>query len=402
MPIDLTPEPHVTELAERVAEFVREVAIPAEPRLLPHEHGPSPELRRELQDAARAAGLLAPHVGADFGGLGLDVRGQATVFEEAGYSLLGPLALNCAAPDEGNMHLLERVATPEQQQRYLAPLAAGETRSCFAMTEPAPGAGSDPSMLRTTAEPEGDGWRITGRKWFITGAEGAAFSICMAATPDAGGDGATMFLVDLPNPDVELVRQIDTLDSAFSGGHCELRFDGARVGPEAVLGEVGKGFTYAQVRLGPARLTHCMRWLGAARRAHDVALDHVAEREAFGHKLAELGMVQQHLADNEIDLAASRALITQAAWALDQGRRAAKETSIAKTFVSEAVGRIVDRSVQVCGALGISGDLPLAHILREVRPFRIYDGPSETHRWSLARRAVRHRAQDRAQEGDAR
>lgn len=391
MTIDLTPEPHVRELTERVEAFVQEVAIPAEPQLRGHDHGPPEALRRQLQAAARDAGLLAPHVGRDLGGHGLDVRGQTSVFEAAGYSLLGPLALNIAAPDEGNMHLLEKVATPEQRERYLVPLAAGEIRSCFAMTEPAPGAGSDPSMLRTTAEPVAGGWRITGHKWFITGAKGARFAICMAATPEAGGDGATMFLVDLDDPAVEIVRLLDTLDSAFAGGHAEMRFNGVTVGPEAVLGEVGKGFTYAQVRLGPARLTHCMRWLGAARRAHDTALDLVAEREAFGHKLADLGMVQQHLADNEIDLAASRALIVQAAWALDHGQRAGKETSIAKTFVAEAVNRIVDRSIQVCGGVGVSGDLPLAQIMREVRPFRIYDGPSETHRWSLARRAVRAR-----------
>jgi len=397
MSIDFTHEPRVRELTERVEAFVRDVAIPAEPRTKGHDHGPPEDLRRELQAAAREAGLLAPHVGTEHGGLGLDVRGQTAVFEAAGYSLLGPLALNCAAPDEGNMHLLEVVATPAQKERYLAPLAAGEIRSCFAMTEPAPGAGSDPTMLRTTAERVGDGWRITGHKWFITGARGATFAICMAATPDAGGDGATMFLVDLDDPAVEIVRLLDTLDTAFVGGHAEMRFNGVTVGPDAVLGEVGKGFTYAQVRLGPARLTHCMRWLGAARRAHDTALDLVAEREAFGHRLADLGMVQQHLADNEIDLAASRALVLQAAWALDSGQRANRETSIAKTFVAEAVNRIVDRSVQVCGGIGVSADLPLAQILREVRPFRIYDGPSETHRWSIARRAVRARTSDRAQ-----
>ena len=198
-----------------------------------------------------------------------------------------------------------------------------------------------------------------------------------------------MFLVDADNPGVEIVRDITSLDEGLFGGHCEVVFDNCVVDDAAVLGEVDLGFRYAQVRLGPARLTHCMRWLGLARRARDLALERAVERKAFGSRLAELGMIQQMLADSEIDLAASRGLVWHAAWKLDRGDRAAQETSIAKTFVAEAVGRVVDRSIQICGALGISDDLPLARYLREVRPFRIYDGPSEVHRWSIARRAVR-------------
>jgi acyl-CoA dehydrogenase len=335
--------------------------------------------------------VFAPQVARRWGGLGLDLRAQAVVFEEAGYSLLGPLALNCAAPDEGNMHLLERVATPAQQERYLRPLASGAIRSCFAMTEPAPGAGSDPRALATTATRVPGGWRLDGRKWFISGAAGAGFAICMARSGGAPGDpgGATMFLVDADNPGMRLVRNIETLDEGLFAGHSEIVFDGCEVRDDEVLGEVGKGFEHAQTRLGPARMTHCMRWLGAARRARDIALRHASERSAFGRRLAELGMVQQMLADSEIDLAASRALIWHACWELDEGRAAAQHTSIAKTFVAEAVNRVVDRAVQVCGALGISADLPLARLLREVRAFRIYDGPSETHRWAIARRAVR-------------
>jgi acyl-CoA dehydrogenase len=213
----------------------------------------------------------------------------------------------------------------------------------------------------------------------------------MARTSGSPGDtgGATMFLVDADNPGLEIVRDISSLDEGLFAGHCEVAFDNCLVDDGAVLGEVDRGFQYAQVRLGPARLTHCMRWVGLARRARDLALERAVEREAFGSRLAELGMVQQMLADSEIDLAASRGLIWHAAWKLDRGDRAAQETSIAKTFVAEAVGRIVDRSVQVCGALGISEDLPLSRYLREVRAFRIYDGPSEVHRWSIARRVVR-------------
>ena len=393
MTIDLEQEPHVADLARRTADFVREAVIPVEQRT--RGVAPSESARRELQQAAKDAAVFAPHVSPEFGGRGLDLRSRAAVFEEAGYSLLGPLALNIAAPDEGNMHLLEIVATHEQKQRYLAPLASGEIRSCFAMTEPAPGAGSDPSALRTRATRTDGGWRLDGRKWFITGADGAGFAICMARTSGEPGDpgGATMFLVDGDNPGMKLVRHIDTLDESLYGGHLEVLFEDCLVPDEAVLGEVDQGFHYAQVRLGPARMTHCMRWLGIARRAQDIALGRAAERELFGSRLGDLGMVQQMLSDNEIDIAASRGLILQACWELDNRQHASQSTSIAKTFCAEAVWRVVDRSLQICGSLGVSGDVLLGRFLREVRPFRIYDGPSEVHRWSIARRALkRHQA----------
>jgi acyl-CoA dehydrogenase len=384
-------------LAERVRAFVREIVIPAEPRDAAGEHGPAAELREELQAAARAAGLLAPHVGTEFGGLGLDVRGQAPVFEEAGYSLLGPLALNCSAPDEGNMHLLEAVASAEQKERYLRPLAGGAVRSAFSMTEPAPGAGSDPTMLLTTARRDGADWVIHGHKHLITGADGCAFHICMARTADEirHDEGATMFLVDSDNPGVRVDRLIPTMDRAFPGGHAAVVFERCRVPAEAVLGEVGLGYRYAQVRLAPARLTHCMRWLGLARRSLDIALDRAGERSAFGETLLDLGLVQALVADSVIDIEASRALIRTCAEVLDAGGRGTHESSVAKVFVSEAVGRIVDRSLQMCGGLGASDELPLARYAREVRAFRIYDGPSETHRWSIARRAARHRQRQR-------
>lgn len=390
MPIQFDIDPAVAELAERTRLFVRDVVIPVETETGGKLHDAPDKVRRQLQDAARNAGLLSPHVGRSWGGLGLDTRGQAVVFEEAGYSLLGPLALNIAAPDEGNMHLLEKVATDEQKQRYLAALAAGDIRSCFAMTEPAPGAGSDPSALATRATRVPGGWRIDGRKWFISGARGAGFAICMARTSGEPGDrgGATMFLVDTDRPGMTIERDIETLDEGLFGGHSEIVFDNCVVGDDQVLGEVDKGFEYAQVRLAPARLTHCMRWLGLARRAQDIALERASTREAFGSRLAELGMIQQQLADSEIDIAASRALILHTAWVLDTGARGAQESSIAKTFVAEAVGRVVDRSLQICGALGISSDIPLSRFLCEVRAFRIYDGPSETHRWAISRRAV--------------
>lgn len=396
MAVDLTPGPDVEELARRTAEFVRDVVIPVE-----EEHRGvvrSDNVRAQLQRAAKDAGVFAPHVGTEYGGRGLDMRARAAVFEEAGYSLLGPLALNIAAPDEGNMHMLEAIATPEQKERYLRPLASGDIRSCFAMTEPAPGAGSDPGALTTRAERVDGGWRINGRKWFITGAEGAGFTICMARTSGEPGDagGATMFLVDEDNPGLKVVRHIDTLDESLYGGHIELEFADCVVPEDAVLGEVDQGFRYAQVRLGPARMTHCMRWLGIARRAQDIAIARAAERKLFGSRLGDLGMVQQMIADNEIDIAAARGLLLRACWELDQGEHASQSTSIAKTFCAEAIWRVVDRSIQICGSLGISGDVLLSRFLREVRPFRIYDGPSETHRWAIARRVLRRHERSRS------
>ncbi|MEV0274276.1 acyl-CoA dehydrogenase family protein [Hamadaea sp. NPDC050747] len=380
-PANTTSGPAADDLTERVRSFVDHQVIPVEDEIATDR-----ETCARLRTAARAAGLFAPSAPTAYGGLGLSMLEQAAVLEEAGRSLAGPLVLNCAAPDEGNMTLLDHVATPTQREQYLRPLAAGEIRSAFAMTEPAPGAGSDPTALTTTAVRDRGDWVIEGRKWFITGADGAAFLIVMART---GPDAATMFLVDAGTPGLTVGRHIPTIDGGFVGGHCQVALERCRVPSSAVLGEVDRGFANAQVRLGPARLTHCMRWLGIARRAHEIMLGYVLDRELFGSRLADLGLAQHLIADNEIDLAASRALVRTTAATLDERGRANNETSIAKTFVSEAVGRIVDRSVQLCGAQGVSHDLPLARFLAEVRPFRIYDGASEVHRWAVARRAVR-------------
>jgi alkylation response protein AidB-like acyl-CoA dehydrogenase len=400
MPFDMAQPDAVNDLTERTAAFVRETVLPIEDEFggdLTAAGGD--RLRVDLQKQAKEARLLSPHAPVEFGGLGLGMVERAPVFEAAGYSLFGPLAINVAAPDEGNVHLLAHVATDEQKETYLRPLVAGDVRSAFAMTEPAPGAGSDPSRLTTMAERAPGGWRISGRKWFITGADGAGFFIVMARTSGVSGDlsGATMFLSPADAPGINVGRHIGTLDRAGVGGHCEVDFDDLFVPDEGVLGDVDAGFVNAQVRLGPARMTHVMRWLGAARRGHDVAVRHVAEREGFGTRMGDLGMIQQLIADNEIDIAATRALLMQACWELDQGSRAAMSTSIAKTFAAEAIGRIVDRAMQMCGGLGVSDDLPVARLSREVRPFRIYDGPSEVHRWSIAKRAIR---QARSERGD--
>jgi len=387
--MDFSLPPDLTELQERTRVFIRDRVMPLEADHRQTPHGPEESLRHELQGLARAAGLLAPHVSREYGGLGLSHVGKAVVFEEAGYSLLGPLALNISAPDEGNMHLMEVVATPAQKERWLRPLAAGTIRSCFCMTEPPPGAGSDPAAMMTTAVRDGDEYVITGRKWFTTGAVGAGFAIIMAK----GEDGrATMFLADMNRPGITVERTMDSMDHAFAGGHAVVRFDELRVPAADILGEAGQGFRYAQVRLAPARLTHCMRWLGSAKRAQDVALGYASKREAFGRPIAEHEGVGFMLADNEMDIRTSRLTIWHTAWLLDQGERAGVDSSIAKVVCSEAIWRTVDRCVQVLGGQGVTGETVVERIFREVRGFRIYDGPSEVHRWSLAKHLVKHGA----------
>ena len=389
--MDFSLSDELLELKDRTDRFVQERVFPYEGDLRQTPHGPTEDLRHELVALGRQAGLLSPHVGGEWGGLGLDHRARAVVFEAAGYSPLGPVALNCFAPDEGNMHLLEQVAEPRQKEEWLRPLAAGKIRSCFMMTEPAPGAGADPSMLLTTARREHDKFVIDGRKWLITGAVGADLGIVMARNEDhaSGAAGATMFLTPMNAPGIQIERVLDTLDQYMTGGHAVVRLEGLRVHESQVLGRIGEGFRYAQVRLAPARLTHCMRWLGAARRAHDIAADYARRRTAFGKPIGEHEGVGFMLADNEMDIHQCRLVIWHTAWILDQGQRGRHESSMAKVICSEAIWRVVDRSVQILGGLGITDDTIVARLFREVRPFRIYDGPSEVHRWSIAQRVLR-------------
>ncbi|NKF23967.1 acyl-CoA dehydrogenase family protein [Solimonas marina] len=383
--MDFSLSPKLVELQQRTREFIASDVIPLENDARQGAHGPSEALRAELIERARRAGLLTPHASVELGGLGLTHIEKAIVFEEAGYSPLGPVALNVHAPDEGNIHLMDVVGSDAQKQRWLKPLVEGHSRSCFAMTEPDPGAGADPGMLRTTAVRDGDDYVINGTKWFITGAEGAAFAIIMAKLDDGA---ATMFLADMNQPGIRLERLMDSLDSCFTGGHGVLHFENLRVPATDVLGEVGKGFRYAQVRLAPARLTHCMRWLGQARRAHDVALAYARRRQAFGKTLGEHEGVGFMLADNELDLQTARLSIWHTAWLLDQGHKGNLESSMSKVFVSEAAWRIVDRCVQVLGGQGVTAETIVMRIFRDLRAFRIYDGPSEVHRWSIARKLL--------------
>ncbi len=372
------------EVASRVERFIREVVIPFERDRRWGMHGPSADLVEEMRDLARKASVMTPHIA---GGRHLSHRDTALVLRAAGLSPLGPVAVNVAAPDEGNMFLLGKVATPEQQAHFLEPLLDGRSRSSFLMTESAAenGAGSDPSMLRTTAEPDGDHWVINGRKCFSTGLQGARVGIVMAKT----GEGATLFLVDLPNPAIQIESVPQTIDSSMPGGHPTSRLKDLRVHSSCVLGEVGGGFKYAQVRLAPARLTHCMRWLGACTRAQEIAAEYAVRRQAFGRALIDHEGVGFMLAENCIELRQCELLIDWCAGVLDSGAPATTESSMTKVAVSEALFRIADRCVQVMGGSGVTRDTVVEQVFREVRAFRIYDGPTEVHKWSLAKHIKR-------------
>jgi acyl-CoA dehydrogenase len=368
-------------IAAKVERFVREEIVPYETDGRRDHHGPLDEMVYEMRGKARAAGVLTPHVLAD--GSHLTQRETALVLRKSGLSPLGPLACNTAAPDEGNMYLLGKVGSPEQKAHFLEPLVRGEARSAFFMTEPAAdgGAGSDPSMMRTTCRLEGNHWVVNGRKKFITGFAGAKVGIVMAKSED----GACMFLVDLPDPAIRTVRVLDTIDNSMPGGHAEVDIVDLRVPADQMLGHSGEGFKYAQIRLSPARLSHCMRWLGVATRAHEIATDYACRRQAFGKALVDHEGVGFMLADNQIDLKQAELMIDWCADVLDTGSLGTVESSMAKVAVSDALFRVADRCVQVMGGTGVSGDTIVEQAFREIRAFRIYDGPTEVHKWSLAK-----------------
>lgn len=377
--------PRAQEIADRVEAFVRTVVVPYEGDPRCGFHGPSDELVMELREKARAAGVLTPHVLPD--GSHLTQRETATVLIKSGLSPLGPLACNTMAPDEGNMYLLGKVGTAEQKAHFLAPLLDGRGRSAFFMTEPAAdgGAGSDPSMMQTTCVRDGNHWVINGRKAFITGAQGAMVGIVMAKSDD----GACMFLVDLPDPAIRIERVLDTIDSSMPGGHAIVTIDNLHVPADQMLGQSGEGFKYAQIRLSPARLSHCMRWLGGCIRAQEIAADYACRRMAFGKPLVDHEGVGFMLAENLIDIQQSELMIDWCASVLDGGSLGTVESSMAKVAVSEALMRIADKCVQVMGGTGVTGDTIVEQIFREVRAFRIYDGPTEVHKWSLAKKIKR-------------
>ncbi|MFM7028320.1 MAG: acyl-CoA dehydrogenase family protein [Chakrabartia sp.] len=374
------------DIGEKVEAFVRNVVIPYEADTRRDHHGaPLDALVYEMREKARQAGVLTPHIFPDGGHL--TQLETAYVLQKSGLSPLGPLAVNTMAPDEGNMYLLGKVGSDEIKQRFLTPLVEGRARSAFFMTEPASegGAGSDPSMMQTLCRQDGNHWVINGRKAFITGAQGASVGIIMAKSDE----GACMFLVDLPDPAIRIEHVPNTIDNSMPGGHATVIIDHLRVPADQMLGLAGEGFKYAQIRLAPARLSHCMRWHGSCQRAHEIAVDYANRRDAFGKKLIDHEGVGFMLAENMIDLKQAELMIQWCASVLDTGALGTVESSMAKVAVSEALMRIADRCVQVMGGTGVTDQTIVEQVFREVRAFRIYDGPTEVHKWSLAKKIKR-------------
>lgn len=382
---------HVKDIVNRTLDFMEKEVIPVETALREADRDLTLEDVQALRAQAKAAGLWSPTMPKDMGGMGLTIQEFAPVLEACGRSLIGPLALHCAAPDEGNMHLLNKFANDDQRERYLKPLVAGEIFSGFSMTEPPPGAGSDPRMIRTTATRDGDNWIINGHKWWTTNGEIADFLIIMAQTdPDVHPyKGCTLFLAPIDTPGINIVRDVPTIGRKDFGGHVEIRYENLRLPDSAILGDEGQGFALTQHRLGPARLTHCMRWTGIAQRAMEIATQYASQREAFGDSLTGHQAIQWMLADSALELHAGRLMIDHAAWLLAKGDEARLETSMAKVHVAETVNRVLDRAIQICGGSGISRDLPLAEWFENARAFRIYDGASEVHRMVVARSVIK-------------
>ncbi|MEM6423217.1 MAG: acyl-CoA dehydrogenase family protein, partial [Pseudomonadota bacterium] len=380
--MDFTLPPEIEDLRKRTRAFIADEILPLEDdraNFDAHEN-----IREDLLETcrakAKAAGLWAPQAPRARGGLELSVVGRAAMYEEANRSIFGPVCLNCAAPDDGNISVLAKIGTEAQQERWLQPIIDGAVRSSFAMTEPHPGGGSDPGMIATTATKDGGQWRIHGRKWYITGAGVAQHFILMARTSDDARKGLTAFLFDASDPGWRIERRIPIMGPEEHGGHCELVFDGLAIPDENRLMEVGDGLKVTQIRLGPARLTHCMRWLGLAKRAMEIAGEYVERREGFGMKLADRESVQLKLGAAAHEIQIGRLLTMHAAWKLDQGDYARKEISSAKIHVADALHNAVDAAIQLNGGRGYSKDTVLEWIYRYARQARLVDGADEVHK----------------------
>jgi acyl-CoA dehydrogenase len=385
--MDFTISRRVENYRARIAAFVDAQILPVEADRSAYDaHGNIglAELAR-LRALAKAEGLWCLQLQPETGGAGLDKVGMAVCYEAMNRSIFGPVVFNSAAPDDGNMMVLEKVATPAQKERWLAPIVRGEVRSAFAMTEPHPGGGSDPGMIQTRAERRGDTYVVTGRKWYITGAEEAAHFILMARTSDDARKGLTAFLFHKDQPGWEILRRIPIMGPEEHGGHCELLFDGLEIPAENVLMNEGDGLKLTQIRLGPARLTHCMRWLGLSKRCVEIARAYAAERHGFGIRLADRESIQLMLGDLAMRIEIGRLLVMKAAWALDQGSFARKEVSMAKVHVANLVHTAADIAIQINGARGYSTDTPLEWIYRYARQARLVDGADEVHKMVLNR-----------------
>lgn len=385
--MDFKLTPRAEGLRARIRDFVESLLIPLEADAAnydEHENLRSDLLER-MRSEARALGLWALQMPQHRGGAGLSVSEMAACYEEANRSIFGPVCMNIVSPDDGNMMVLEKVATEAQKERWLQPIVEGRVRSAFCMTEPAPGAGSDPSMMRTRAEPAGDGWRIYGRKWFITGAGVAAHFILIARTSDDPRRGLSAFLFHRDQPGWRIVRRVPIMGPEEHGGHCELEFDGLEIPRENLLMGVGDGLKLTQIRLGTARLTHCMRWLGMARRALEIASAYVRERDSFGTKLSDRESVRLKLAEAAMAIDIGRLLTMRAAVRLDAGDFARKQISMAKIYVADTLHHCVDTAIQLCGARGYSKDTVLEWMYRYARQARLVDGASEVHKMVISR-----------------
>lgn len=385
--MDFSLDSKTDAFRQRIQRFVNQELIPLEqdPAAYDEHENIAPELLKTLQAKAKQQGLWALQMPEAIGGQGLNVVGMAACYEEMNRSIFGPVVFNSAAPDDGNMMVLNKVGTEQQKQRWLQPIVDGDVRSSFAMTEPAPGCGSDPSMMQTTATREGDNWVIRGHKHFITGAGAASHFILLARTSDDTRKGLTAFMFHKDDPGWEIIRRIPIMGPEEHGGHCELKFDGLVIPDENRLMNVGDGLKVTQIRLGTARLTHCMRWLGLAKRSMEIATDYVAQRESFGTRLADREGVQWLLGEAAMEIQVGRLLTMHAAWKLDQGSFAKKEVSMAKVAVADTLHKAVDTGIQLCGARGYSKDTPLEWIYRYARQARLVDGASEVHKMVFSR-----------------
>ena len=386
--MDFTLPPAIEEARRRARQFVEDEVLPVEndPANYDDHENITLGALRPLRAKAKAEGLWAPQMPTERGGMGLPTIGMAAVYEEMNRSIFGPVAINCAAPDDGNMFVLNRIGTEEQKTKWLQPIIDGDIHSSFVMTEPHPGSGSDPSMMLTKAEPIGNSkWRITGRKWYITGAESATHFILMARTSDDARKGLTAFMFHKDQPGWRIVRRIPIMGPEEHGGHCEIEFDGLEIDDSDRLMEVGDGLKLTQIRLGTARLTHCMRWLGLAKRSMEIARDYVEKREGFGSKLIDRESIQIKLGEVAHEIEMGRLVVMKAAWKLDQGDFARQEVSMAKIHVADTLHKAVDTAIQLNGARGYSKDTVLEWIYRYARQARLVDGASEVHKMVLAR-----------------
>lgn len=386
--MDFALGPDTVALCRRIDAFLDRHVIPLESDRANFDAGENirEDLLQQVRAKAIADRLWCFQMPKELGGQGQSVVGMAACYEAAGRSIFGPACFNVAAPDDGNMYLLNKVATPAQKERWLHPIVHGEVRSALAMTEPHPGAGSDPAgMMQTTATRRGDTWVIKGHKWFITGAGAAEHFILLARTSDDPRRGLTAFLFDRAQPGWEILRRIPIMGPEEHGGHCELKFDGLEIPDANRLMGVGEGMKAVQIRLGVARLTHCMRWLGMAKRALEIAAVYVKERESFGQKLIDHEGVQWMLGEAAMAIQTGRLLTMHAAWRIDQGHHARKEVSMAKVAVADLLHKSIDTAIQLMGARGYSKDTPLEWMYRYARQARLVDGASEIHKMVLAR-----------------